>query len=198
MLDRAINCAIESSRISMFVVSSEDEEILRRAQERQATTHVRTPFAASDEARASDVVKDFVDNFSYSLEGKKIVYLQPTSPFRTASHVDRAIAMLERSNAGALVSVGRNPCLPEKSVQISEFGTITVPFASSDPGGNRQGMQSFFAPNGAIYIFDILSFSKNQDVPIEGAIAFKMGKIASLDIDDSEDLTLARGVASIA
>ena len=198
LLERAIRAGLECSRISECYVSSEDEEILEAGVKAGAIGHLRQKDAAGDDARASEVVTDFMINSSGFTANKKVVYLQPTSPFRTGKHIDDAIRLLEESGATSLVSVVETNHLPEKAVHVSDSGTLSLLSPTGDPGANRQNLQPVFSPNGAIYIFDYEQFQKYGDVPVVGAQAFIMGKVVSLDIDDSDDLILARGVAAVA
>jgi CMP-N-acetylneuraminic acid synthetase len=187
-----------SEQISSTYVSSEDEEILAMAATLGARAHRRSPLAAGDNARASDVIIDFLDSHPEINDDVRIVYLQPTSPFRTSSHVDHAINALESVGSDALVAVVRSHQLPQKTLVINEVGMLALGPAGVDPGENRQGLAPSVYPNGAIYIFSVGDFSERGDIPVIGAQPFLMGKVESLDIDDSEDLVLARGVAASA
>ena len=198
LLERAIKAGRDCSRISGCYVSSDDKEILEAAVEAGAVGHLRPSKAAADNARATEVVKDFVKNCSGFEASSIVVYLQPTSPFRTGQHIDEAIRLFEESGAKSLVSVVKTSHLPEKTVHVSDSGIIGLGSPAGDPGANRQDLEPVYSPNGAIYIFDVEQFEKYGDVPVGGAQAFIMGKVDSLDIDDLDDLILARGVAAIA
>jgi CMP-N-acetylneuraminic acid synthetase len=198
LLERAVASGQGSERISASYVSSEDEEILARAAKLGALAHRRSPRAAGDEARASEVIVDFLDSHPEINDDVRIVYLQPTSPFRTSSHVDQAINALETGGRDALVAVARSHQLPEKTLVINEVGVLALGPAGVDPGENRQGLAPSVYPNGAIYIFSVGGFRERGDIPVIGAHPFLMGKVESLDIDDPEDLILARGVAASA
>ena len=198
LLDRAVNAAIQSSRISDCIVSSEDDEILANAQKAGATPHRRAIAAASDDARAADVVRDFLARFRGENDRARVVYLQPTSPFRTAKHLDDAILALEKSGQSSLVSVVESPKPPAKAISVDASGLVALASSGGDPGANRQELESIFYPNGAIYIFDISGFEQSDDIPVAGALAHVMGKIESIDVDDQQDLIIARGVAAFA
>jgi CMP-N,N'-diacetyllegionaminic acid synthase len=198
LLERAVSSGQGCERISVSYVSSEDEEILARAVKLGARAHRRAPLAAGDEARASEVIVDFLDSHPEINGDVRIVYLQPTSPFRTSSHVDQAINALESGGSDALVAVVRSHQLPEKTLVINEVGVLALGPAGVDPAGNRQGLAPSVYPNGAIYIFSVGYFRERGDIPVIGAEPFLMGKVESLDIDDPEDLVVARGVAASA
>jgi CMP-N,N'-diacetyllegionaminic acid synthase len=196
LLERAVSSGQGSERISVSCVSSEDEEILARAAKLGALTHRRSSRAAGDEARASDVIVDFLDSRPEINDDVRIVYLQPTSPFRTSSHVDQAIRALESGGSDALVAVVGSHQLPEKTLVINEVGVLALGPAGVDPGENRQGLAPSVYPNGAIYIFSVGGFRERGDIPVIGAQPFLMGKVESLDIDSPEDLEIARALAT--
>ena len=196
LLERAIESVRGVDSIGSCFVSSEDEEILHEAQRHGASTLRRNASAASNSARAYEVVEDFLEQRSELNDQDVIVYLQPTSPFRTARSVAQAIAAYERQPGGSLVSVVRSHQLPEKSLAISPSGLLELSPSAQDPGMNRQDFPEHVYPNGAIYIFSVGAFRRVGDIPVVGAIPFMMSKVESLDIDDADDLILARGVAS--
>jgi len=198
LVERAILAGQGSTKISACYVSSDDQEILAKAVELGAEAHLRSTLAANDSARASEVMDDFLAGHTEIDDEVRIVYLQPTSPFRTSAHVDRAIDAMESARVDALVSVVQSHQLPEKTLVINDSGVLALGSTGVDPGENRQGLTSSVYPNGALYIFSVRAFRERGDIPVIGANPFLMGKVESLDIDDPEDLILARGVAASA
>lgn len=150
----------------------------------------RSEFSASDTAKASDVVFDFLEKVPDLPKETFIVYLQPTSPFRHAGHVSEAISMLGPTGPQSLVSVVEASPNPLKSVQIINGEVRTFPF--SRPTENRQDVPAAFFPNGAIYIFSREAFLNAGDVPIDGSVPFVMDEASSWDVDTTHDLQIAR------
>ena len=198
LLERAVLAGQGSTKISACYVSSDDQEILRQAIELGAQAHLRSSLASTDNARAAEVMEDFLASHDELGPDDRVVYLQPTSPFRTFEHVDRAIELMESRGADALVAVVRSHQLPEKTLVINGSGVLALGPAGVDPGENRQGLTPSVYPNGALYIFSVGAFRERGAIPVTGAHPFLMGKVESLDIDDPEDLILARGVAASA
>lgn len=198
LLERAILSAVRSQIITECFVSSDDDEILVSAAELGAQPHRRPDWAASDSARASDVLSDFLEAHPEVPDFDRIVYLQPTSPFRTSVHVDCAIALMESAEAESLVGVVNCDQIVEKTLVVSPSGSLDLCQAGADPSANRQVFTRRVYPNGALYIFSVRSFRESGGVPIIGALPFLMGKIESMDIDDPEDLEIARAVAASA
>ncbi len=198
LLERAVVAGQGAKNISACYVSSDDNEILVKAIELGAQAHLRSTLAATDNARAFEVIEDFLADHAEIDDEVRIVYLQPTSPFRTSVHVVQAINAIESVGVDALVGVVRSHQLPEKTLLINDSGVLELGPAGVDPGENRQGLTPSLYPNGALYIFSVGAFKERGDIPVIGACPFLMGKVESLDIDDPEDLILARGVAASA
>lgn len=198
LVERAVLAGQGTTNISACYVSSDDQEILAKAVELGAQALLRSTLAAADSARASEVMDDFLAGHAEIDDEVRIVYLQPTSPFRTSAHVDQAINAMESAGVDALVGVVRSYQLPEKTLVINHLGVLALGPAGVDPGENRQGLTMSVYPNGALYVFSVGAFRERGDIPVIGAYPFLMGKVDSLDIDDPEDLILARGVAASA
>lgn len=127
-----------------------------------------------------------------------IVYLQPTSPFRSHAHVDGALDLLLEENAGCVVGVKAATEHPAKLLVRRDDGLLYPGFLDADTSGNRQDLQNFYYPNGSIYAFTVESFHRAGGFPIDGSLPYLMGPRDSIDIDVADDLEIARGVAEFA
>lgn len=198
LLARAIDSALSVGRISSVVVSTDDAEIADQSSRLGAIVHMRSSDVLSTDATAAEVVGDFLARQEQTGDGatSRIIYLQPTSPFRTKSHIEAALDAVERAGAESLVSVCAAKQLPEKMV-VQDGERIRVdPEANSGHGTNRQDLPQRFYANGAIYIFSEAEFSARSEVPIDGALFFHMDELASVDIDSPADLEIARALAA--
>lgn len=198
LLARAIDSAGAVGRISSVVVSTDDAEIADQAASRGASVHMRNPHASSSDATAAEVVRDFLARVGKTgdREPVRIVYLQPTSPFRTRSHIESALDALERSAGESLVSVCSAKQLPEKMVTLDGEHIRADQKENSGHGTNRQDLPQRFYPNGAIYVFSEAEFLVKSEVPIYGSVFFEMDELASVDIDSPADLEIARALAA--
>jgi CMP-N,N'-diacetyllegionaminic acid synthase len=198
LLARAIESAMSVGRISSVVVSTDDAEISDLAVSLGASVHMRNSDALNSDATAAEVVRDFFAGQEKIGDGasSRIVYLQPTSPFRTQYHVESALDALERVGAESLVAVCSAKQLPEKMVVLDGERIRIDPDVKSGHGTNRQDLPQRFYANGAIYIFSEAEFNARSEVPIEGALFFEMDEVASVDIDSSADLEIARALAA--
>lgn len=200
LVERAIRSANECSYISSVVVSSDDHEILDLAQRCGATPLLRPEELASGTARAEGVVEHFLTTplGSTLAVSDVIVYLQPTSPFRSSSHVTASLEAMFKAQADSLVSVKDVTEHPAKIVTIDAEGMIQSAPYGADSSANRQQLPSLHYPTGAIYAFTVESFGGERKIPIFGALPFLMSGHDSLDIDNPDDLMIARAVADYA
>ena len=57
---------------------------------------------------------------------------------------------------------------------------------------NEEDLPEVYMPNGAIYIFKVKDFNKENNFPSRKIIPFLMSEIDSIDVDTLSDLTIAR------
>ena len=144
---------------------------------------------------AKDVVYHFINYIKkeYNLdnfENFNIIYLQPTSPFRSPFHIDEAIKFFIKNKSYPVISVVDSKKPLEKSLKIIKKRVFPVSL-NKKVTFNRQKLQRTFFPNGAIYIFKINDFLKLKNIPIKKAFGFEMDQISSIDIDDIFDYQVA-------
>ena len=188
LLEIAVRVALSVEKIDRVMVSSDSEEYLEIARRAGAETEMRPPSAATSISTAQDVV-DSIDSL---LQYERLVYLQPTSPLRTATHISEALDLSDRNPEKAIVSVTRLKQYPEKILSLDEDGFLRE--ASSVSGGsnlNRPKGEKSLYPNGAIYILTQpgsrgFSFLQSRRLP------YYMDSIESVDIDSDEDFELAK------
>jgi CMP-N,N'-diacetyllegionaminic acid synthase len=152
-----IDAAKSSKYIDSIVVTSDDAEILQVAKDLSVDTIKRPVELASDTATTFDAIEHTIQQ----VHGKYdfVILLQPTSPLRTAKHIDEAIELLAHRNTDAVISVCETDHSPLWSNTISKDGSLEG-FISEDIKNNRgQDLPSYFRLNGAIYIsrFRIIS-----------------------------------------
>ena len=187
LIERAIDSTtggFEESPIDAVVFSSDSEEYLANAQAAGAVTFRRSPQAAEDESTAAEIDPS-VDPW--------LVYLQPTSPARTALHVEEAFKLLKESGARACISVTAVEKSPYWSVNIGPTGLVTPLFPEAF-SQNRQMLRPAYVPNGAIYIFKLRDFIASEQIPVSNAAGYIMDADESIDIDTLADYERAKAL----
>ena len=184
--------ALESATqiLSSVVLSTDHPDGRHIASRYGARYHMRSSAAANSAATANAVVREVLDDNTLNLDWESddfIVYLQPTSPFRTAGHIKEAIDSISLHEADSCVSVVKTDPRIWKTLHTDDRGLLQS-FGKPDLStSNRQNLADLFQPNGAIYIFRISLFLENNTVPVGGSIPYLMDRSCSLDIDDWDD-----------
>ncbi len=190
LLAYSIDAALESGVINRVYVSSDDDNILSVAKHHGAELIKRDPSLARDESPTDPVITEFIEKAQ--LQPKDIiVLLQPTSPLRTAQHIREALAEYrDFPTCHSLISVYE---LNNKYLKAYVGGgEFLHPVAGEHTSyTRRQDLPSLYMPNGALYIFSVAEFMREEKIPRTHIIPYLMSETESLDIDTPEDLQLA-------
>ncbi|HEY0891787.1 MAG TPA: acylneuraminate cytidylyltransferase family protein [Cellvibrio sp.] len=190
LLAYTLKAAQESGVIDSVYVSSDDDQILSVAHYYGAERIKRDPHLARDESLIDPVVAEFIHRLK--LAGKDIIILLlPTSPLRTAVHIREALAEFrDFPTCRSLISVCEiNNQLMKAYVGGGEF---LQPLAGAHSSYmRRQDLPSLYMPNGAISIFKVDEFMREEKIPRTHEIPYLMSDYDSLDIDTPADLQIA-------
>lgn len=192
-----LNAALKSQVKDHVFVSSDSLEILNYC----STQGVRMDYwrpenLATDEAGMSEVLMDVI----YHLDKKQskpenIILLQPTSPLRTATDIDRAIQFFEEQKKSTLVGVcamREHPFECIKNDLRSGWQFLAKP--NKTVSRRQDYKEKFYYINGAMYIVNTDFFLNNKKTIVEGETAlFEMAEQNVIDIDEPLDLCLAEG-----
>lgn len=196
LIELAVDSAMSCSLVDAIYISTNDTEIEQHGRSLGVEIHQRSSSNSQDTSTASDLVAEFISSLALSRDEPNTIltYLQPTSPLRTAQHLNNAFEILATSNSHLCVSVAEDHQTAFKSVLIDESGRVVSLFDNQFLSQNRQAMPKTYHPNGAIYIFPIHVFLKSRTFPIQGSIPLMMSTEDSIDIDNYDDLQLAQGI----
>ena len=201
LLQRAIDCASLGRVCGDVTVSTDDPYIAAHAV--NTHWHVRPPALASDHAQIEAAIAHWWVRLTYKPD--VVVLLQPTSPFRTAEHVRRALVLLEMTGADCVVGVtvghaghfaGR---LKPREMEPSASGHADwyewQPFRSpTEPRPRTQDLQPRGHENGALYAFTRAHWERTGNRMGGRMVALPMTWIEGLDVDTQEDLEAARAI----
>ena len=189
-----IEAAKGSQYVDRIIVSTDFDEIAKVATCCGADVPFKRPsYLATDEASSEDVIVHTFNWLEENNEGKLFDYfilLQPTSPFRTTSHIHEAIRQfIDNYKADAVVAVYENN-LPASGVKPhckdNLFNSVC----------NISGINehSSYVINGALYICKTSVFLKDKSFYKRNCLPFIMGKKSSLDIDTKTDWLMAEKI----
>lgn len=192
-----IEAALLAGCFDRIVVSTDDPEIADVAQRSGALVPFSRPAEFSgDTAPALDVIAHALAFFSQAGQTfDAVAYLQPTSPFRTASQLADAHQQFKAKVPDTLVSVTAVPHNMSPGSVMHKVGPPDALWLQSPHGQTmrRQEKDAPFARNGpAILIVSAGDVVERARLYGERVLGFEMDRLSSLDIDDPMDLEIAR------
>lgn len=186
----SIQAAQESGVIDAIYVSSDDDQILSVAHYYKAERLKRDPHLARDDSPTDPVIAEFIHRVKPAAKDI-IVLLQPTSPLRTGEHIREALAEFnDFPTCHSLISVYE---ISNKFMKAYVGGgEFLHPLAGEHTSyTRRQDLPSLYMPNGAIYIFKVDDFLREEKIPRTHIVPYLMSDYDSLDIDIPDDLKIA-------
>jgi N-acylneuraminate cytidylyltransferase len=194
MVEWSLIAAQESTAISAIEVSTDDARIVELARHRGLLVSRMRPLnLADDSASMNSVIQDVIEHSSYSA-CDYLVLLQPTSPLRTAAHIDQAMAALLESGRESLVSVTLSREKVFWSYTISDGAELRPIFPDMLSIRSRHELPTTYSLNGAIYICRTRRFLAMHELVHPDSLPFLMNQETSIDIDSPIDLELARSL----
>jgi CMP-N-acetylneuraminic acid synthetase len=193
----SIEAAKHSKYVDRVVVSTDCEDIAKISKESGAEVPFIRPVALADDTAASiDVVRYAVTVLEE--EGNIFDYLlllQPTSPLRTAKHIDEAVELLLEKKADGIVGVTEidhpiewTNCL-KSDLSMDDF------FPRKIIGLRSQDFPKRYLINGAIYLCKISRIlEENTMILNRGGYAYIMSQEDSIDIDRKLDFMIAESI----
>jgi N-acylneuraminate cytidylyltransferase/CMP-N,N'-diacetyllegionaminic acid synthase len=188
-----VAAAQESAFVDDIVVSTDDAAIAAAA----AAAGARVPFQrpadlASDEARMTDVIEHALVTLAAGSDSYGwLLLLQPTSPLRTAAHIDAAFARLGESRGRAIVSVCEAEHSPLWIGRLPADGNMASFCDAAAARSNRQQSGPYYRLNGSIYLADVSYWRAQQGFLGPETFALVMPHDVSVDIDEPLDFQLA-------
>ncbi|MFB9141387.1 cytidylyltransferase domain-containing protein [Vibrio artabrorum] len=186
----SIDAAKNSKYIDQIFVSTDDQEIADVSSLFGVDVpELRPDHLASDTATTESVLTYTLEKFGSDVD--IIVLLQPTSPLRTAQHIDEALDLFIEKQAFSVVSV--TPCEhpPLWANTLPDDGAMGD-FIRPEALKRSQDCGDFFRFNGAIYIFDARKLMEYGEIKYtEESFAYVMENRVSFDIDQQLDFELA-------
>lgn len=172
-------------------VSTDCNKIKKAVQGLPVTIIDRPALISKDSSLSSEVVNHFLETTKISYEN--IVFLQPTSPLRTKDDIKKAKAIFIEKKSSSLISINKSQEIPQKSF-IIQNNKLKGLINNEHPFLPRQQLQPTFKSNGAIYIIDVIKYSKHNSFYIDPCTPYLMNDERSRDIDDMSDLEYCKKV----
>lgn len=181
------------------VLSTDDEEIaaIGRSVGLDAP-FMRPPALATDEASAESVALHALDWLATErgIHPSAVMWLQPTSPFRSPDSLRKAMEMLAADNCPGVIGV--KPVYRSLKTLFNTSAQMDLmPIdASVESANRRQALEPLYTPNGALYLVRTAVLRSGNSFFPPGARGIVMDQIASIDIDDPLDWSIASAIAA--
>lgn len=189
--------ALACKAIERAILSTDDEEIAECG--RQVGLEVpfmRPADIADDNAPMLPVLRhalEWAEGLGQTVEG--LVLLQPTSPLRTADHIDEAVGLFRLRRAASVVSVVEVPHRfhPAKLLQIGGGGNLEAYIGGRDPNDRSKADDDArcYARNGPAILVTRPDVIKTGELYGSPTHPYVMMAENSVDIDEPFDLWLA-------
>ena len=197
LISWSIQAAQESEYVDKVFVSTDDDEIRTVASDYDACLLQKRPkILATDQATTVNVAL-----FSLAeLEKEDLLYdyillLQPTSPLRTALHIDEAIELCMKKQADCIISVTELEHPVEWINELPEDLSMNEFFPRKWEGLGSQSYPKRFRINGSIYLCKVKPFLTEKSFFFRtGSYAYTMDRRVSIDIDEATDLLIAEAL----
>ena len=191
LIHYTMNAALQSKHISQVVVTTNDNDIKQMATAKQIIVVDRPDRLATDTSRSEMAVLHCLQ--SLQKKGQVFEYfmlLQPTSPLRTALHIDDCCQQFLSTTNNTVVSITENHHHPYKSLLIKNHQLVPIK-NWRHLNSPRQKLPASVYPNGAIYMLSVVQFIEKKSFFIPPIMGYKMEADASIDIDTELDFQMA-------
>ncbi len=183
----SIEAALESGEFEKVIVSTDSQEYIDLLSHYPIEFVKRSAELASDKASSFVVIEDVLNKYQH-LDFDYFVLLQPTSPLRTAQHIQEANAKFEANfeKFDFLVSVSDAHKPTTLTRQIDEDESLKN-FKLDYSNYARQQYHPEYSPNGAIFSAKPQAYLEQKHFYGEKCVAYFMAKEVSVDIDERLD-----------
>ena len=196
LIAHSIAAALGSTLVRRVVVSTDDDAIAAASRQAGAEVLARPAVLATDTASSVDVVEHALRSLKDGGDAHPdFVLLQPTSPLRSARHLQECLEAFGRSTAACAVSVCECEHHPLKALVEREGSWQPVAASWDALHQPRQSLGRACRPNGAIYAMAVDELLRRRCFVFEPMLPFFMSEADSIDIDTAADL--ARAAAAL-
>ena len=195
LLAYTVKAALDSGMFSRVMVSTDSEEYARIALQYGAEVpFMRSSATATDTSSSWSVVREVIDQYAdMGIHFDSVALLQATSPLRTGKHIVEAYDLMAAKDANAVIAVCETEVPIEHCNTLPEDRSL-VGFYDDRKYRPRQSRQTTYHVNGAIYLYKVDAFNRQQTIYDEACYAYLMDKVHSTDVDDLDDFTIAEAL----
>jgi len=191
----SVQSTLKSTIVDHIVVSSDSDEILRVASRAESVeAGVQITFAkrpselASDDSSSVDAALDVLKSFP---EYEILIWLQPTSPLRSASLIDDALRFYQMRKADSVISVCPSDHPPSWINELDDQGLMSNFYAGLNKDQQSERHTKYFQLDGSIFIVKTDLLKETKSFLNISTHAFVVSPEESADIDTLIDFKYA-------
>lgn len=191
ILAYSIEAALKSGVFDTVMVSTDDKEIARVAEECGAEVpFFRSGETSGDFATTAQVLLEVLEEY-----GKRGQYfdlfccIYPTAPFLTAERLREAMELLESSGADCVHPVVRFGFPPQRCL-VMEDGYLKFKWPEYR-NTRSQDLEPFYHDVGQFYCLNRAGFARQKTTVMEKTIPVVLSELEIQDIDTEEDWRVA-------
>jgi pseudaminic acid cytidylyltransferase len=194
LISYTIEAALRSKVFDTIMVSTDDEKIAKIAIECGAEVpYLRPENLSTDFSTTISVIENVVDWYKKKqINYENLCLLQPTSPLRSAMHIEESYKLLSEKVANAIYGVTKCQHSPlwsnvlNANFEMDKFIDVSLLNVRS------QDLPNYYRINGSIYWIKCIAFeSEKRIVSLPKSFAYVMKEENSVDIDNEIDFKLA-------
>lgn len=194
-----IETALKSKYLDRIVVSTDSGEIAKVSRKFGAEVpFLRPRELATDTAKSIDVVLHTLRFFQgQGLQFDYVSLLEPTSPLREESDIDKSIKLLVDNRYGAVSIVGVSRVVsshPAFDVMLSDKNLLIPYEGDFSIGPRRQDLSKLYFLEGSIYVSQVQEIFKRRSFYHNKTLAYIVPKWKSPEVDDIIDLFYVEGI----
>jgi N-acylneuraminate cytidylyltransferase len=199
MLAWTVDAAKQSGLFRRILVSTDDAEIAEVARRFGAEAPFIRDRAADDQATASEATLTALEQAeSYWREQyETVVQLMPNCPLRGAAEIVDAVKHFRESRAESLVSCFSYGWMNPWWAHRLDAQGHPQPLFPEAMTRRSQDLDKVYCPSGAIWIADVKALKESRSFYGKGCIFFPMLWSTAIDIDDPEDLMMAKAARMV-
>lgn len=183
LIEYAVSSALSATKIDRIFISTDSciyEEIALKAG--AESLGLRPEFLSGDDVKSIDVVVNFLED-DLLLNVEHVVLLQPTSPLRCGSDIDKCLTIAENTGE-SVVSVALIDEPHPFKLKIIVDGSLHPFIAGTTSEINRQNLQDVFALTGGIYVTKKNHLIEKNSFFSENTQPFIMERFVNIDSEE--------------
>lgn len=197
LLAWSVEQSLSCQYVDTTVVSSDDPETIEIARNYGAEVPFIRPIELStDEASSIDVVLHAIDYYKKErdIHFELVVLLEPTSPLRDCSDIDRAIEQLRvHPVARSIVGVTKAECSHPAFMAYMQDGLLK-PYRGNFQAVRRQDIETLYYFEGSVYASYIDTLVERRAFYHDLTLGYSVPKHKAIEIDDQYDFIMAQSL----